>query len=98
MPLAAGARVKPKRLGWGREGANGLSGRELQVIALLARGLTNKQIAQTLSITPVTVKHHLSHIFCKLGIENRLQLAVLAFNQGLVAVSPTTTFSPPGRS
>ena len=95
MSLAAVEQLEPKRLARGNEGPNSLSRRELEVIAWLARGLTNKQIAQELSITPVTVKHHLTHVFCKLGVENRLELAVLAVNQGLVAVPAATTLPTP---
>ena len=86
MSLVADAQTA---LGWregGQYGSGCLSQRELEVIALLARGLTNKQIARELLITPVTVKHHLSHIFCKLNVENRLELAVMALSQGLVIV------------
>jgi DNA-binding NarL/FixJ family response regulator len=61
-----------------------LTERELEVISLLHRGLTNKQIARELSVTTITVKHHLSHIFCKLDVANRLQLALLASEHGLV--------------
>jgi len=67
-----------------RNGHSGLTARELEVIALLHRGLTNKEIASGLSVTTITVKHHLSHIYCKLDVANRLQLALLASEHGLV--------------
>ncbi|HYO82400.1 MAG TPA: response regulator transcription factor [Bryobacteraceae bacterium] len=55
-----------------------LSARELQVAELVARGLKNRDIAASLSITPGTVKVHLSHIFEKTGLRDRFQLALRA--------------------
>jgi two-component system, NarL family, nitrate/nitrite response regulator NarL len=56
-----------------------LTDRELQVIALIAQGLKNKQIAERLFISPTTVTHHLSSIYSKLGVSDRLELVVYAF-------------------
>ena len=67
---------------------NGISRREREVVALLVRGLKNKEIAKVLSITPITVRHHVSHILCKLGVESRLELAVFAVRHRLVSISP----------
>ena len=50
-----------------------LTRREAQVLEALARGLTNNEIAAELSITPGTVKDHLSAIYRKLGVANRTQ-------------------------
>jgi ATP/maltotriose-dependent transcriptional regulator MalT len=50
-----------------------LSQRELEVLKLVAQGLSNQQIAQELVITTDTVKRHISHIFSKFGVRNRLQ-------------------------
>jgi NarL family two-component system response regulator LiaR len=55
-----------------------LSKRELEVLALLVEGLSNREIAQRLSISPATVKHHVSACMSKLGAANRAQAAVLA--------------------
>lgn len=62
--------------------ANGerLSARERQVALLAAKGLSNKVIAQELSVTEGTIKLHLHKIYQKLGIQNRLVLALLANN------------------
>jgi len=54
----------------------GLTGREIQLIRLLALGLKNKEIASTLSITEGTVKVYLSRLFQKLGVKDRFELAL----------------------
>ena len=56
----------------------GLTERQMEVIRLLATGASNKVIAQTLGISPSTVKNHLDTIFDKMGVGNRLQAVVLA--------------------
>jgi two-component system nitrate/nitrite response regulator NarL len=60
-----------------------LSDREREVIALIAEGLKNKQIAQRLFISETTVTHHLSSIFSKLVVSDRLELIIYAFRHGL---------------
>ena len=57
----------------------GLTEREQGVIALIAEGLKNKQIAERLFISETTVTHHLSSIFSKLGVSDRLELVIYAF-------------------
>ncbi|MGH3073067.1 MAG: LuxR C-terminal-related transcriptional regulator [Gaiellaceae bacterium] len=59
-----------------------LSPREKEVLALLARGLTNPQIGQALFISPVTVKVHVRHIFEKLGVKSRAEAAIRAAQLG----------------
>ena len=61
-----------------------LSWRELEVLALLVEGKENAEIAQTLSISPETVKHHISRILAKLKVPNRTLAAVEAVWRGLV--------------
>ncbi len=61
-----------------------LSERELQVLQLLARGASNQEIAQELVITVDTVKRHVSHIFSKLGVQNRIQAVRQARELGLL--------------
>lgn len=56
-----------------------LTERERQVIALIAEGLKNRQIAERLFISHVTVTHHLSSIYGKLGVADRLELVIYAF-------------------
>jgi len=60
-----------------------LTDRELQVITLIAEGLKNKQIAQRLFISETTVTHHLSSIFSKLDVSDRLELVIYAFGHDL---------------
>jgi two-component system nitrate/nitrite response regulator NarL len=62
----------------------GLTPRELEIIAAIVAGYTNKDMAQKLRISEQTVKHHLTNIFDKLGVSNRLELALFAVNHHLV--------------
>jgi two-component system, NarL family, nitrate/nitrite response regulator NarL len=61
-----------------------LTPRELEVVAAIVSGFTNKDIAQKFSISEQTVKHHLTNIFDKLGVSNRLELALFAVNHRLI--------------
>jgi ATP/maltotriose-dependent transcriptional regulator MalT len=61
-----------------------LSERELEILALLAEGLTNRQIAEQLYISRGTVKAHAHNIFEKLGVSNRLQATTRARELGLL--------------
>ena len=60
-----------------------LTGREREVLALLTRGLTNRQIGEALLITPNTVKKHVDHILQKLGVSNRAAAVAVALKAGL---------------
>jgi len=62
----------------------GLTGRELEVVALITEGCTNKDIAKTFGISEETVKRHLTNIFNKLGVGNRLELALFALNHNVL--------------
>ena len=61
-----------------------LTDREREILALVARGLTNDDIAADLVISPATVKTHVARIMSKLGAHDRAQLVVLAYENGLV--------------
>ncbi|MDA8233982.1 MAG: response regulator transcription factor [Clostridia bacterium] len=61
-----------------------LTQRERELLTLLVKGYTNKEIANFLTVTPHTVKNHLYNIMDKLGIQNRVQLAAHAVQEGLV--------------
>ena len=60
-----------------------LSDRERQVIQLICRGLKNQQIASQLCISESTVRHHLTSVYNKLGVSDRLELLVFAHRKGL---------------
>lgn len=64
---------------------NALTAREREVASLLAGGLTNKQIAASLVVSPATVRSHVEHILTKLEFRSRAQIAVWATQQGLVS-------------
>ncbi len=68
-----------------------LTDREIEVTALIGQGLKNKQIAERLSISEVTVRHHLTSIFSKLGISDRLELLLYAYQQGLAKPPPSAS-------
>lgn len=63
-----------------------LSERERQVIALVGKGLRNKHIAEHLCISETTVRHHLTAIFAKLAVSDRLTLVIYAYRHGLATL------------
>jgi DNA-binding NarL/FixJ family response regulator len=71
----------------------GLTGRELEVVTLITEGSTNKHIAVSFGISEETVKRHLTNIFNKLGVGNRLELALFALNHNLLPPSSATNVS-----
>jgi len=78
-------RMKPSRGAPEAPRNFGLSSREMEVIALIVAGYTNKDSARELGISENTAKHHLTNIFDKLGVSNRLELVLYAVDHGLVA-------------
>jgi two-component system, NarL family, response regulator LiaR len=73
------------------EKPSALTERETQVLSLLTKGKSNKEIANALRIAEDTVKSHVRHILSKLGVQSRTQAVILAIRQGLVA--PDTSFT-----
>jgi DNA-binding NarL/FixJ family response regulator len=62
-----------------------LTPREVEVLSLLGRGLSNTELADELTLSEATVKTHVARIFAKLGLRDRAQAVVLAYESGLVA-------------
>ena len=62
----------------------GLTAREVEVLGLVARGSSNKQIAKLLVVTPKTVSNHVEHIYSKIGVSSRAAATLYASQQGLL--------------
>jgi HD-GYP domain-containing protein (c-di-GMP phosphodiesterase class II) len=89
--VAAGHRV-----GRRRQHAGGLTPREVQVLCLVARGLSNKEIARRLSITPKTVGNHVEHVYTKIGVSSRAAASLFATEHGLLAeAGESADLAPP---
>jgi DNA-binding NarL/FixJ family response regulator len=70
-----------------REGRTGLSPREKDVLQMIAKGLTNKEIAHVLLISQFTVRNHVNHILEKLEASDRTEAVSIAMQQGVISVS-----------
>jgi DNA-binding NarL/FixJ family response regulator len=62
----------------------GLTGREVEVLRLLAHGMTNREIGESLFLSPATVKTHVAHLLDKLSLRDRVHAVVYAYETGLV--------------
>lgn len=71
-----------------QEGCDALTPREAEILALLGDGLTNREIAERLSIAEKTVKHHMTSILHKLQVRNRLEAALLASRHSRLKPAP----------
>lgn len=83
------ARMRGRRIGVER--LDVLTDRERQVVALVAAGMSNEGIGARLLMSPLTAKTHVSRAMTKLGVRDRAQLVVLAFETGLARVGDNTT-------
>jgi DNA-binding NarL/FixJ family response regulator len=76
-----GARPLPRSL-------DGLTERESEVLTLVARGLSNGEIAERLFVSPATAKTHVSRLLMKLDVRDRAQLIIVAYETGLISAHP----------
>jgi DNA-binding NarL/FixJ family response regulator len=76
---AAGHRVRRRR-----EGPDGLTAREVEVLVLLAHGGSNKEIATRLVVSPKTIGTHIEHIYSKIGCSTRVGASLYAMQHGLL--------------
>ena len=88
-PVAVGAVVEAaglprRRTAW----PNDLTDREVEVLRVLARGLSNREIAEALVLSPRTVQHHLASVYDKINLRTRAGAAVFAIENGLVPAAP----------
>src|SRR5262249_17890470 len=84
--LAVAGHRTPGPRGAARTWPAGLTDRKVEVLGLLARGLSNREIARRLSVTPKTAGNHVQHIYEKLGVTSRVAATLFAARHELIAV------------
>ena len=85
--VVAGGTFFPERfINWieEREARSSLSAREIEILEMVAKGLTNKEIAGALQISFYTVRNHVNHISAKLQVADRTEAATVAIRQGII--------------
>jgi HD-GYP domain-containing protein (c-di-GMP phosphodiesterase class II) len=92
--LEVHGKTPPRR----EEHAAGLSDREVEVLRLLARGLTKREVGSSLHVSPATVHTHTMHIYDKIGARSRAALALFGMEHGLLSSNRIDTMTPRGRA
>ena len=85
---------RPDPIGQPPADLNALTERELEVLTLIARGLSNSQIAESLFVSPATVKSHVGHLLAKLDARDRAQLVIVAYETGLAGSRSNSEATP----
>ena len=80
MLAAAGQREAPSQRGWPAD----LTDREVEVLRLIARGQSNREVAERLVISPKTVGRHVENLYAKIGVSSRAAAAVFAMEEHLL--------------
>jgi DNA-binding NarL/FixJ family response regulator len=86
--LARLRRLLERARAWSKPSSSHLSDREVQVLQLIAEGLPPAEVARRLVISPKTVSSHVQRILTKLDVHTRAQAVAVAYEAGLIRVSP----------